>query len=245
MRLNQYIAACGICSRREADKLIQSGRVSFNGEAAANGVQVSEKDEVKLDGKSIKPATTNVVLAYYKPVGVTCTEKDEHADKTVIEDLGYKKRVTYAGRLDKDSEGLLLMTDDGKLIEAMMRGSKRHEKEYEVTVDKPLNGDFFNKMSQGVYLKELDQTTRGCKVNRTGKCSFNIILTQGLNRQIRRMCKALGYEVKKLKRIRVMTVKLEDYKLSPGKYVELSEEEKSKLYIAAGLGPKGKGKSSK
>ncbi|WP_197027039.1 pseudouridine synthase [Butyrivibrio sp. MC2021] len=235
MRLNQYIASCGVCSRREADKLIQAGRVTVNGSEAVPGVQISDKDTVTVDGKEIKPSKTSVVLAYYKPVGVTCTEKDQHADKTVIEDLGYGRRVTYAGRLDKDSEGLLLMTDDGKLIEAMMKGSKKHEKEYEVTVDKAVNGDFLNKMSQGVYLKELDRTTRGCKVKRTGKCSFNIILTQGLNRQIRRMCKALGYEVKKLKRIRVMTVRLEDYKLSPGKYTELSEEEKSKLYSAAGL----------
>ncbi len=237
MRLNQYIASCGVCSRREADKLIQAGRVIVNGSEAAPGLQVEAADTVLVDGREIKPAKSSVVLAYYKPVGVTCTEKDEHADKTVIEDLGYDRRVTYAGRLDKDSEGLLLMTDDGKLIEAMMKGSKHHEKEYEVTVDKPLNGDFLNRMSQGVYLKELDRTTRGCKVNRTGKCSFNIILTQGLNRQIRRMCKALGYEVKKLKRIRVMTVRLKDYNLSPGKYVELSDTEKAKLYAAAGLKP--------
>jgi 23S rRNA pseudouridine2604 synthase len=235
MRLNQYIAACGICSRREADKLIAVGRVTVNGQEPSPGLQVTDKDVVTVDGKKIEQAKSTVVLAYYKPVGVTCTEKDEHADKTVIEDLGYNRRVTYAGRLDKDSEGLLLMTDDGKLIDAMMKGARRHEKEYEVTVDKPLNGDFLKKMSSGVYLKELDQTTRGCKVNRTGKCSFNIILTQGLNRQIRRMCKTLGYEVKKLKRIRVMTVKLEDYKLTPGKYVELSESEKKKLYFAAGL----------
>ncbi|MDC7295274.1 MULTISPECIES: pseudouridine synthase [unclassified Butyrivibrio] len=235
MRLNQYIASCGVCSRREADKLIDAGRVTVNGNNAQPGIQVTDKDVVTVDGRKIEPSKSSVVIAYYKPVGVTCTEKDEHAERTVIEDLSYNKRVTYAGRLDKDSEGLLLMTDDGKLIDAMMKGAKRHEKEYEVTVDKPLNGDFLKKMSSGVYLKELDQTTRGCKVNRTGKCSFNIILTQGLNRQIRRMCKTLGYEVKKLKRIRVMTIKLEDYKLAPGKYVELSEADKKKLYLAAGL----------
>jgi 23S rRNA pseudouridine2604 synthase len=235
MRLNQYIASCGVCSRREADKLIQEKRVTVNGKPAEFGVQVEQGDRVAVDGKDIAPSEKHVVLAYYKPVGVTSTEKDEHAQRTVIEDLGYKKRVTYAGRLDKDSEGLLIMTDDGKLIEAMMKGSRKHEKEYEVTVDKPINGDFLNKMSQGVYLKELDRTTRGCKVTRTGKCSFNIILTQGLNRQIRRMCSTLGFEVTKLKRIRVMTVKLSDYELKPGKYVELSEDEIKKLYRACGL----------
>ena len=236
MRLNQFIASCGVCSRREADKLIMEKRVTVNGNVAEFGLQVEDGDTVTVDGKEISQSKESVVLAYYKPVGVTCTEKDEHAKKTVIEDLGYKKkRVTYAGRLDKDSEGLLIMTDDGRLIEAMMRGSKKHEKEYEVTVDKPVNGDFLKKMSGGVYLEELDRTTRGCRVTRTGKCSFNIILTQGLNRQIRRMCRALGYEVKKLKRIRVMTVKLSDYDLKPGGYVELSQDEIKKLYRKCGL----------
>ena len=235
MRLNQYIASCGVCSRREADRIIEANRIKVNGEPAQPGMQVGENDRVLLDGKEISSKSENVVLAYYKPVGVVCTEKDAHAEKTVIEDVNYSERVTYAGRLDKDSEGLLLLTNDGNLINSMMKGSAGHEKEYEVTVDKDINGDFLKKMSCGVYLKDLDRTTRQCSVTRTGKRSFKIILTQGLNRQIRRMCSALGYEVKKLKRIRVMTVKLSDYDLAPGKYEKLDEKSTLKLYRAVGL----------
>ncbi len=235
MRLNQFIASCGICSRREADRIIGENRVTVNGSPAQPGMQVTEEDTVILDGKRIEPKQEKTVLAYYKPVGVTCTEKDEHAKRTVIEDISFDKRITYAGRLDKDSEGLLIMTDDGRLIEAMMRGSKKHEKEYEVTVDKPVNGDFLKKMSLGVYLRDLDKTTRPCRVKRTGTASFNIILTQGLNRQIRRMCSELGYEVKTLKRIRVMNIELEKYKLAPGKYKSLTAEDLKKLYTLAGI----------
>lgn len=235
MRLNQFIAACGVCSRREADKLIQSGKVTVNGEPAQPGMQVDEGFDVRVDGKSISKKAKTIVLAYYKPVGVVCTEKDAHAKQTVIDAIGYKERVTYAGRLDKDSEGLLLLTNDGNLINAMMKGSKKHEKEYEVTVDREISGDFLKKMSLGVYLEELDRTTRPCQVTKTGKCSFKIILTQGLNRQIRRMCSALGAEVKTLKRTRVMTVSLKDYDIKPGKYIELDDKEIDKLYRACGL----------
>lgn len=235
MRLNKYIASCGVCSRREADKLIEANRITVNNELPSFGTEVNEGDVVCLDGKKITPNTKTIVLAYYKPVGVVCTEKDKHAQVTVIDDLKFPERVTYAGRLDKDSEGLLIMSNDGKLIEAMMKSANKHEKEYEVTVDKPLNGDILNKLSNGVYLPELDRTTRGCKVRRTGTRSFNIILTQGLNRQIRRMCKEVGLKVLTLKRIRVMSVDLKDYKLSPGKYVELPEKEILKLYSACGL----------
>lgn len=235
MRLNQYIASCGICSRREADKIIDAGRVSVNGEKASFGMQVTEGDVVEVNGKKITPKTETVVLAYYKPVGVVCTEKDAHAEKTVIEEIKYPQRVTYAGRLDKDSEGLLILSNDGNLINAMMKSANKHEKEYEVTVDGKISGDFLNRMANGVYLPELDRTTRGCKIKKTGPDSFNIILTQGLNRQIRRMCEALGYKVKKLKRIRVMTVKLSDYNLKPGKYVELKNEEIDRLYKACNI----------
>lgn len=236
MRLNKYIASCGVCSRREADKLIESGRITVNGALPTPGADVSEEDTVCLDGKEIKTRKTHNYLAYYKPVGVVCTEKDAHAEKTVIEDLNFPERVTYAGRLDRDSEGLLIMTDDGDLIQAMMKGSNKHEKEYEVTVDKDVNGDFLKRMSLGVYLKELDRTTRPCTVTRTGKRSFNIILTQGLNRQIRRMCSELGYEVVSLKRIRVMCVELKNHKLKPGEYDRLTTEEVAKLYIDTKLG---------
>ena len=229
MRLNKFIASSGVCSRREADKLIESGRVTVNGAIPTAGADVSQEDKVLLDGKELKVKESYTYLAYYKPIGVTCTEKDAHAKRTVIEDLGLDKRVTYAGRLDKDSEGLLIMTDDGNLIQAMMKGSKRHEKEYEVTVDREISGEFLNKMSNGVYLPELDKITRGCQVKKTGKSSFNIILTQGLNRQIRRMTKECGANVISLKRIRVMNIKLSEYDLKPGQYRPISEKDLSKL----------------
>nr|WP_297770567.1 pseudouridine synthase [uncultured Butyrivibrio sp.] len=230
MRLNQYIASCGVCSRREADKLIAAGRVLVNGVIPSPGMQVSPEDVVQVDKKVISKVETRIVLAYYKPVGVVCTEKDAHAERTVISEIKYHTRVTYAGRLDKDSEGLLLLSNDGKLIEAMMKSANKHEKEYEVEVDREINGDFLNRMANGVYLEELDRTTRSCKIQKTGKRSFKIILTQGLNRQIRRMCQALGYEVVSLKRIRVMTVRLSDYNLKSGQYVELPKAEIDKLY---------------
>ena len=235
MRINKFIASCGVASRREADRLIEEGRIKVNGKLPSPGMDVDESDTVTLDGRKISLNEHFTYLAYYKPVGVVCTEKDAHAKKTVIEDLNYKKRVTYAGRLDKDSEGLLIMTDDGSLIEAMMKGSKKHEKEYEVTVDGDINGDFLKKMSQGVYLPDLYRTTRPCTVTRTGKRSFKIILTQGLNRQIRRMCTECGREVVSLKRIRVMSISLSDYNLKPGKYVELPENAVKRLLSECNL----------
>ena len=235
MRLNQYIASCGICSRREADRIIGENRVTVNGSPASYGMQVEENDIVTVDGNEISKQEKKIVLAYYKPVGVVCTQKDEHAKRTVISEINYPERVTYAGRLDKDSEGLLILSNDGNLINSMMKSANKHEKEYDVVVDKKISGDFLNKMANGVYLKDLDRTTRGCNISRTGPCSFRIILTQGLNRQIRRMCETLGFKVISLKRIRVMTVKLSDYDLKPGKYKELSFEEMKKLYQAAGL----------
>ena len=238
MRLNKYISSCGVCSRREADKLIADGRITVNGQIPSPGQDVSENDRVCLDGKDISLKSEYTYLAYYKPVGVVCTERDVHAQKTVLEDLGFSERGTYAGRLDRDSEGLLIMTDDGDLIQAMMKGSGKHEKEYEVTVNKDINGDFLRRMSLGVYLKDLDRTTRPCTVTRTGKRSFNIILTQGMNRQIRRMCHELGFEVISLKRTRVMCVELKNHKIKPGEYESLTEEEIAKLYRDTKLGEK-------
>ena len=229
MRLNKFIASCGVCSRRDADKLISEGRITVNGQVAEFGIDVGDKDTVLLDGKELKAKESFHYFAYYKPIGVTCTERDSHANKTVIEDIALDFRITYAGRLDKDSEGLLIMTDDGKLIEAMMRGSKKHEKEYEVIVDHDISGDFLKRMSQGVYLKDIDKNTRPCIVKRTGKRSFNIILTQGLNRQIRRMCIECGAKVISLKRIRVMNIKLSDYALKPGEIKEISKRDLAKL----------------
>lgn len=228
MRLNKYIASCGVCSRREADKLIEAGRVTVDGELATPGVQVLDTSVVMVDGKAVTPNIEKTVLAYYKETGVTCTEKDEHAEKTITEALDYPKRLTYAGRLDKDSEGLIIMTDDGDLIQAMMKGSNMHEKEYVVTVDKKITPRFIKEMSGGVYLEELDRTTRKCDVTMNNDYSFNIVLTQGLNRQIRRMCEALGYNVISLKRIRVMNIELGD--LQPGRYREIQGTELQKLY---------------
>lgn len=232
-RLNKYMASCGVCSRREADKLIEHGRVSVNGQVASMGQTVTAEDEISVNGKAIQGRSKKVVLAYYKPIGVTCTEKDVHAERKITDMIHYPVRVTYAGRLDKDSEGLLLLTNDGDLINAMMRGSNRHEKEYIVKVDKEIKPDFLNKMSQGLYLKELEMQTRACVVEMVGKYTFRIVLTQGVNRQIRRMCQTLGYQVKSLKRIRVMNIKLDG--LQYGSYRELRGEELEQLYREAGM----------
>ncbi|MBQ8231548.1 MAG: pseudouridine synthase [Lachnospiraceae bacterium] len=235
IRLNKYLADHGICSRREADRLIEQCRVTVNGRIAGMGTKVSDEDEVALNGKRIGGKPKTVVLAFYKPVGVTCTEKDRHAEKIITDMIHYPIRVTYAGRLDKDSEGLLLLTNDGKLIDAMMRGANRHEKEYVVKVDKEITEEFLETMSAGIYLKELERTTRPCQVKAEGKFTFRIILTQGLNRQIRRMCEACGYEVKKLKRVRIMNISLD--RIPYGKYRELTESEMEQLYTLAGLKP--------
>ena len=234
VRLNKYLADHGVCSRREADRLIEQCRVMVNGKIATTGTKVSDMDEVALNGKRIGGKPKTVVLAYYKPVGVTCTEKDRHAEKTITDMIQYPVRVTYAGRLDKDSEGLLLLTNDGQLIDAMMRGANRHEKEYIVKVDKEITEAFLEAMGAGIYLKELEQITRPCQVEKVGKFTFRIILTQGLNRQIRRMCAALGYEVRKLQRIRVMNITVD--KIPYGKYRELTDEEMRVLYASVGLG---------
>lgn len=233
IRLNKYLADHGVCSRREADRLIEQCRVTVNGKIAVAGCKVSDADEVAVNGKRIGGKPKTVVLAYYKPVGVTCTEKDRHAEKIITDMIRYPVRVTYAGRLDKDSEGLLLLTNDGQLIDAMMRGANRHEKEYIVKVDKEITEDFLKAMEAGVYLKELEQTTRPCQADMVGKFTFRIVLTQGLNRQIRRMCEALGYEVKKLKRVRVMNITLDQ--IPYGKYRELTDQEMQVLYESVGL----------
>ena len=232
IRLNKYLAQCGVCSRREADKLIEQGRVLVNGNVAQTGQQVSAADEIKVNSKLLQGRAEKKVLAFYKPIGVTCTEKDPHAEKIITDMIHYPIRVTYAGRLDKDSEGLLLLTNDGDLIDAMMRGANRHEKEYIVKVDKEITPDFLSKMAKGIYLKDLDVTTRECEIEKIGKFTFRIILTQGVNRQIRRMCQNCGFQVKNLKRIRVMNVLLGN--LKPGEYREVTENELKQLYSACG-----------
>lgn len=228
IRLNKYLAQCGICSRREADKLIEQGLVCINGQKAQTGSKVLPQDEVTLRGKIVQSTDRKIILAYYKPVGVVCTEKDKHAKVKVLDNLNYPVRVTYAGRLDKDSEGLLLMTNDGDLIDAMMRGANGHEKEYQVKVNKELTREAIDILRAGVYLEELEITTRPCEIVQTGSKTMQMILTQGVNRQIRRMCQTVGYEVKELKRTRVMNVKLAN--LKPGEYRELTKEEQQCLY---------------
>jgi len=238
IRLNKYLAQCGICSRREADRLIESGQVQINGSIATMGQTVDGTEVIQVGKKVISGPKESVVLAYYKPVGVTCTEKDAHAEKKITDMIQYKTRVTYAGRLDKDSEGLILLTNDGELINAMMRGANRHEKEYVVKVDKEITADFLTQMGSGIYLKELDTTTRKCTVEQNGKFTFRIVLTQGLNRQIRRMCKALGYQVKSLKRVRIMNITLGDLKY--GTFREVTGAELEQLYRDANLDRSGR-----
>lgn len=233
IRLNKYLAQAGICSRRDADRLIETGQVTVNDRIAQPGTKVQRGDKVCFQGRLIGGRQEVAVLAYYKPVGVICSERDRHADKLLTNELHYPVRVTYAGRLDKDSEGLLLLTNDGDLIDSLMRGANRHEKEYVVKVKSEITDEFLQEMSRGVYLSELDKTTRPCQVERLGKFTFRIILTQGLNRQIRRMCQALGYEVHSLKRVRVANVTLGG--LKPGEYRILKGKELEELYeIAAG-----------
>lgn len=233
IRLNKYLASCGVCSRREADRMIEQGCVSVNGRTASMGQTVTQTDEICVNGKVLGEKVRPVVLAYYKPIGVVCTEKDPHADRKITDVIDYPVRVTYAGRLDKDSEGLLLLTNDGDLINVMMRGANRHEKEYIVKVDREITPAFLTKMAEGIYLKDLDVTTRPCEITQIGKFTFQIILTQGFNRQIRRMCQTLGFHVRNLKRIRVMNIKLDGIKY--GTYREVTGRELEQLYREAGM----------
>lgn len=232
IRLNKYLAQAGICSRRDADKLIETGQVTINDKIASPGTKVMPGDKVCLQGRAIGGRQDTAVLAYYKPLGVICSERDKYADRLLTDELHFPVRVTYAGRLDKDSEGLLLLTNDGKLIDALMRGANRHEKEYVVKVRKEITPEFLEAMSKGVYLTELDKKTRPCKVEQTGKFTFHIVLTQGLNRQIRRMCRELDYQVHALKRIRVANIELGH--LRPGEYRILKGDELKELYKIAG-----------
>lgn len=232
-RLNKYLASCGICSRREADRLIEKGRVLVNGAKAETGMLVGGDDEITVNGRAVRGKNDRVVLAYYKPAGVICTEKDRFAEKTIANQVKYPVRLTYAGRLDKDSEGLLLLTNDGDLIHAMMQGSAGHEKEYTVRVNREVTDEFVEKMQAGVYLKELDITTRPCKVRKTGKTTFQIILTQGVNRQIKRMAKELGYRTLFIKRVRVVNIQLGS--LRPGQHRPITRQELQELYQSVNL----------
>jgi len=230
MRINKYLAACGVTSRRGADRLIDEGRVTVDGRVAVKGDEVRDENVVTLDGTVLKPRD-RVVLAYNKPAGVVCSDRAQGKDDiTVTDAVNYGERVFPIGRLDKESTGLLLLTNDGDLSDHIMRASHHHEKEYEVTVDKPVTSEFVDAMSRGVNISFEDGSTyetRKCQVKKLGSRSFSIILTEGKNRQIRRMCQALGYKVVSLNRIRVMNICLGS--LKRGEYRRLTECEIEKL----------------
>lgn len=220
MRLNKYLSDAGICSRREADRLIEAGRVEVDQEKATPGMQVDDSCVIRIDGKKIEPEEKKVLLAFHKQKGVECTA-DPRVKNNVISYINYPVRVYYAGRLDKDSQGLLLLTNRGELANAMMKAGNFHEKEYEVEVDKPVTGEFIRHMSRGIPI--LGTITRECKVWKTGERCFSIVLTQGLNRQIRRMCEYLGYRVLRLKRVRIMNICLGE--LPEGAWREIRGQE--------------------
>ena len=231
IRINKYISSIGLCSRREADRLIAEGRVTVEGVKAENGMKVTPESRILVDGKPIKKPSAPVLIAVYKPPGVVTTTAEDEPNN-IVTYVGWPERIYPIGRLDKDSEGLLLMTNDGELIDSMMRGSAGHEKEYIVRVKKKISDADLERLRKGVRLKELEVTTRPCKVERLGDHTFRIILTQGLNRQIRRMCKAVGNEVKRLKRVRVLNVELGPMK--PGEQRAVTGSELEELYRIAG-----------
>lgn len=231
--MNKYIAQAGICSRREADRLIEAGDVTVNELPAEPGMIITAKDKVKVRETIVRNKDRKAVVAYYKPVGVTTTAHDPHAQLTIEDVFKYPIRLTYAGRLDRDTEGLLIMTNDGDLIEAMMRGSNGHEKEYIVRTRSKISDMQLKTLAKGVWLKELEVKTRPCRVDRLGDYTFRIVLTQGLNRQIRRMCQAVQAEVKTLKRVRVLNITTKG--LRPGTQREITGQELADLYKAVGL----------
>ena len=226
IRLNKYLSDAGICSRRQADRWIEEKRITVNGEIAGMGMKVAPDSEVCLDGKLIKKEEKKVLLAMNKPAGIVCTaEKRER--NNIVDYMKYPKRIYPVGRLDKDSTGLLLLTNDGELVNKIMRAGNYHEKEYLVTVDKPVTEEFLSAMRAG-GIPVLDKVARPCRVKKEGKYRFRIVLTQGLNRQIRRMCEYCGCRVKKLVRVRIMNIHLGD--LPKGAYRDVTENEMRRLY---------------
>lgn len=228
VRINKYLGEAGVCSRREADRQIEAGHVTINGRKAVMGDKVSPGDEVYFGKKKVSKEEEVILLAVNKPRGIVCTaEKRER--NNIVDFVNYPKRIYPIGRLDKESRGLILMTNQGELVNKMMRSGNRHEKEYIVRVNRDITKDFLEKMSAGVYLEELDATTRKCKVEQLGKRTFRIVLTQGMNRQIRRMCEKFHYRVVDLKRTRIMNIQLGDLKegasrrISPEEWKELRE----------------------
>ncbi|MFN3019687.1 23S rRNA pseudouridine(2604) synthase RluF [Chryseobacterium sp. TY3] len=224
-RINKYLSEVGYCSRRAADKLLEEGRITINGVIPELGTKVSDEDEICVDGVSIrKTEEEHVYIAFNKPVGIVCTTDTKREKDNIIDYIKHPKRVFPIGRLDKPSEGLILLTSDGDIVNKILRSKNNHGKEYIVRVDKPITPAFLNKMRNGVPI--LGTVTKKCEVEQIDTMSFRIVLTQGLNRQIRRMCEYLGYDVKKLKRIRVLNIKLD---LPIGKWRDLTKEELAEL----------------
>lgn len=230
-RLNKYISDTGLCSRREADKLIEQKRVSVNNQPPELGTKIGPADIVKVDGKVVgavaKDKSDRVYIVYNKPIGITCTT-ERHVKGNIIDAIGHKARIFPVGRLDKPSEGLIILTSDGDIVNKILRAENAHDKEYEVTVNQPISERFVKRMARGVPI--LGTVTKPCVVKPIGKNKFTIILTQGLNRQIRRMCEFLGYEVTKLKRTRIMHLQLDA--LKPGQWRNLSQRELAALQNA-------------
>lgn len=224
-RINKYLSEVGFCSRREADKLLEQGRITINGEKPELGTKVSAEDEIKVNGKLItEPAEEHVYIAFNKPTGIVCTTDTKREKNNIVDYINHPKRIFPIGRLDKPSEGLILLTSDGDIVNKILRARNHHEKEYIVRVNKPITENFLKKMRNGVPI--LDTVTKKCEVEQIDTLSFRIVLTQGLNRQIRRMCEYLDYEVKKLKRIRIMNINLD---LPVGKWRDLTHHEMKTL----------------
>ena len=222
MRLNKYLSETGMCSRREADALIDQGRVTINGKRAELGTQVADGDEVRVDNRVVggHKKKRRIYICLNKPVGITCTTERDVKDN-IVDFIGHEERIFPIGRLDKESEGLILLTNNGDIVNEILRSENNHEKEYLVTVDKPVTDAFLTGMAGGVRI--LDTQTNPCKVSRVGKYAFRIILTQGLNRQIRRMCEVFGYDVRRLQRVRIVNIKLGGLKV--GRWRNLNEAE--------------------
>lgn len=224
-RINKYLSEVGFCSRREADKLIEKGLVTINGKIPEMGTKIQDGDEIRVRGKLIsEPAEDHVYIAFNKPVGIVCTTDTKAEKNNIIDYINHPKRIFHIGRLDKPSEGLILLTSDGDIVNKILRAKNNHEKEYIVTVDKPITADFVQKMSNGIAI--LGTVTDKCEVKQINRFKFNIILTQGLNRQIRRMCEYLGYKVTKLQRIRIMNIHLD---MPLGRWRDLTPKEMSEL----------------
>ena len=229
MRINKYLSAQGVCSRREADRLLEAGRITVDGVTAMCGQQVDDNSVICIDGSRIsdeKPQ--DVLMAFNKPRGIVCTTTDNQGKNNIVDYIGYDKRIYPVGRLDKDSDGLILLTNNGEITDKILRSVNGHEKEYVVKVNKKITDTFLKSMAEGVYLKELDVTTKPCSISRINNYTFRIILTQGLNRQIRRMCKESGYKVESLTRVRIMNIELGGLKI--GEYRIIEGKERTMLY---------------